>query len=226
MFQILVVEDDGKLRQLFKTVLSKNGYHVFGAEDGAQALEVLDQEHVDLIVSDVMMPNMDGFELARSLREADMDLPILIITAKGEYQDKEQGFSFGVDDYMVKPIDVNEMVLRVGALLRRVQSVSEKKLSFGTTVLEYESLTVYQDNHPQYLPQKEFYLLYKLASSPNKIFTRSQLMDEIWGMDSESDTKTVDVHVNRLRERFRDNPDFSIVTVRGLGYKVVNGHEE
>ncbi|MFZ7102051.1 MAG: response regulator transcription factor [Peptococcaceae bacterium] len=224
MFNILVVEDDKKLRQLFCTVLSKNGYRAVGAKDGAEALELLDKEYLDLIIADIMMPNMDGYELTKTLRDAQFNIPILMITAKESFHDKQRGFRVGTDDYMVKPIDVNEMVLRVGALLRRAQIVNEREQTLGNTIFEYDSLTVYQDGESLILPQKEFYLLYKLISYPNKIFTRQQLMDEIWGMDSESERQTVDVHINRLRKRFKDNKDFEIVTVRGLGYKAVKKH--
>lgn len=221
MFNVLLVEDDIKLRQLFCTVLTKNGYRTIGAGDGAEALEILDKEYIDMIISDIMMPNMDGYELTKTIRDAGINIPILMITAKESFQDKRQGFLAGTDDYMVKPIDVNEMVLRVGALLRRAKIINEKKLSLGNTTLEYDYLTVCYNGIQSVLPQKEFYLLYKLASYPNKIFTRQQLMDEIWGMDSESDSHTVDVHINRLRERLKDNNDFEIVTVRGLGYRAV-----
>jgi two-component system OmpR family response regulator len=225
MFTILVVEDDDNLRQLFCTVLNKNGYRTLNAKDGMEALDCIDKDYIDLLISDVMMPNMDGYELIKELRAAHYEIPILLITVKESFQDKQRGFMSGTDDYMVKPIDVNEMVLRVKALLRRAQIITERKLTFGTTILEYDTLTVYQDNIAVLLPQKEFYLLYKLASYPNKIFTRQNIMDEIWGMESESDERTVDVHINRLRERFKENQDFDIVTVRGLGYKVVKKNE-
>ncbi len=214
MFNILVVEDDEKLRQLICTVLIKNGYHAIGTKDGMEALDMIEKEYIDLIVSDIMMPNMDGYELTKMLREADYNLPILMVTARESFKDKQKGFLVGIDDYMVKPIDVNEMVLRVGALLRRAKIVNERKLICGNTMLDYDSLTVYQDGDTFTLPQKEFYLLFKLISYPNKIFTRQQLMDEIWGMESESDERTVDVHINRLRERFQKCCDFEIVTVR------------
>ena len=168
-----------------------------------------------------MMPGIDGFEFVKTLRDGGNTAPILMITAKDSFRDKQIGFMSGVDDYMVKPVDVNEMVLRVGALLRRAKSVSERKQAFGKTVLEYDTLTVYSDGTEITLPQKEFMLLYKLLSYPNKIFTRQQIMDDIWGPDSYTDAHTVDVHINRLRDRFRDNRDFEIVTVRGLGYKAV-----
>ncbi|WP_089610594.1 response regulator transcription factor [Dehalobacterium formicoaceticum] len=225
MFNILVVEDDKKLRRLLCTVLTKNGYHAIGAEDGLAALEILDQEYIDLIISDIMMPNMDGYELTKMLWETKHHLPILMVTAKESFDDKERGFLVGTDDYMVKPIDVNEMILRVGALLRRARIANERKLTCGNTILDYDSLTVYQNGQSFILPQKEFYLLFKLISYANKIFTRQQLMDEIWGMDSETDERTVDVHINRLRERFKDSGDFEIVTVRGLGYKAVRCHD-
>ncbi len=221
MFKILVVEDDAELRQLYCRALMKNGYQTFRAGDGEEALEVLDHEYVDLILCDIMMPRMDGFELTRELRAAGMTMPVLMITAKDAFGDKREGFDAGADDYMVKPIDVNEMVLRVGALLRRSKSASSRKLTVGGTTLDYDTLTVATRDGETTLPQKEFHLLYKLLSSTGHIFTRLQIMDDIWGMDSETDAHTVDVHINRLRDRFRANEDFEIVTVRGLGYKAV-----
>lgn len=221
MFNILVVEDDKKMRQLMVAVLKKNGYKAFCAEDGEMALEILNKEYIDLIISDIMMPNMDGYELTKSLRDANYNLPILMVSAKESFQDKQKGFMVGTDDYMVKPIDVKEMVLRVGALLRRSKIVNEHKLTFGETVLDYDALTVSQNGDATVLPKKEFYLLFKLLSYPGQIFTRQQLMDEIWGVDSEADERTVDVHIKRLRERFKTNSDFEIMTVRGLGYKAV-----
>lgn len=221
MFHILVVEDDVKLRALFCTVLSNHGYMAVPAESGEEALRLLDSQYIDLIISDLMMPGMDGYELIRKLRGSGYTLPILIITAKEQFEDKLMAFQAGTDDYMVKPIDVNEMVLRVGALLKRARIATERRISCGKTLLNYDALTVTVNGHETLLPQKEFYLLYKLMSYPNKIFTRQQLMDEIWGLDSTSDERTVDVHVNRLRERFKDCSDFVIMTVRGLGYKVV-----
>ena len=225
MFNILIVEDDKELRELFCTVLLKNGYNTISAKDGAEALDVLDKEYIDLIISDIMMPNMDGFELVKFIRDSPFSLPILMITAKESFQDKQRGFLLGVDDYMVKPINVNEMVLRVGALLRRAQIINEKKQCVGETLLEYDSLSVYQNDEVIVLPQKEFYILYKLVSYPNHIFTRQQLMDEIWGINSETEVRTVDVHINRLRDHFKNNMDFEILTVRGLGYKAVKKHE-
>ena len=221
MFNILVVEDDMKLRNLFCTVLLNNGYCAIPAESGLAALKILDTEYVDLIISDIMMPGMDGYELIETLRVSGYTLPILIITAKERFEGKQRGFLAGTDEYMVKPIDVNEMVLRIGALLKRARISTERKIICGKTVLNYDALTVTFNGEELLLPQKEFYLLYKLMSYPNKIFTRQQLMDEIWGVDSQSDERTVDVHINRLRERFKDCDDFQILTVRGLGYKVV-----
>lgn len=221
MFTILVVEDDAKLRQLFCTVLTRHGYRAVPAMNGEDALALLDKEYIDLMICDIMMPVMDGFELTRMLRDNNSQLPVLMVTARETFADKQQGFLVGIDDYMVKPVNVNEMILRVGALLRRAKIISERKIEWGETVLDYDTLTVIQGPESIVLPQKEFYLLYKMISYPNKIFTKQQLMDEIWGMDSESDEHTVVVHINRLRERFRDNPDFEIVTVRGLGYKAV-----
>lgn len=221
MFRILIAEDDVELRQLFQHVLMRNGYMVKGVSDGKEALDALEQDYFDLIISDIMMPNMDGYELVSSLREAGNQMPVLMITAKDAFDDMRRGFVSGTDDYMVKPVNVNEMVLRISALLRRAQMISERRQYIGETVLECDSLTVTTKNGSMILPQKEFMLLYKMVSFPGKIFTRQQLMDDIWGYESGSDTHTVEVHVGRLRERFRDNSDFKIVTIRGVGYKVV-----
>ena len=221
MFKILIAEDDHELRQLFEHVLEKHGYAVHGVSNGQEALEMLDKTYYDLIISDIMMPVMDGYELVQSLRQAGHSIPVLMITAKGGFDDMRQGFLSGSDDYMVKPVNVNEMVLRVGALLRRAQMIHDHRQSIGNTVMELDSLTVTTEKDSFVLPQKEFMLLYKMASYPGKIFTRHQLMDEIWGYDNESDTHTVDVHIGRLRDRFRDSTDFKIVTIRGVGYKVV-----
>ena len=221
MLKILIAEDDRELRQLFEHVLVKNGYSVRGVSNGQEALDAMDEEYFNLIISDIMMPVMDGYTLVRSLREAGDTTPVLMITAKDAFDDMRMGFLSGTDDYMVKPVNVNEMVLRVGALLRRAQMISERRQVIGGTTMECDSLTVTTENGSMVLPQKEFMLLYKMASFPGKIFTRQQLMDDIWGYDSESDTHTVDVHIGRLREKFRDSKDFKIVTLRGVGYKVV-----
>lgn len=221
MLKILIAEDDRELRQLFSHVLTKNGYSVKGVANGKEALDAMDGDYFDLIISDIMMPVVDGYELVRSLRDAGNTTPVLMITAKDSFDDMRRGFLAGTDDYMVKPVNVNEMVLRVQALLRRAQMISERRQVIGNTVMEIDSLTVTTDGESFILPQKEFMLLYKMAASPGKIFTRHQLMDDIWGYDNESDTHTVDVHIGRLRERFRDNLDFKIVTMRGVGYKVI-----
>ncbi len=224
MFNILVAEDDNEMRDLFCKVLERGGYKAFPAVDGEDALEILDREYIDLLICDVMMPNLDGFELAKMLRESEFNIPILMITAKGSFNDKSQGFASGADDYMVKPIDTGEMLLRVSALLRRARIVNERKLTVGETVLKYDYLTVNDGEKEITLPQKEFNILYKLLAEPGHIFTRQQLMDEFWGMDSETDARTVDVHINRLREKLGNNKDFSIMTVRGLGYKAVKNN--
>ena len=221
MFKILIAEDDRELRQLFQYVLVKNGYTVTGVSNGAEALEAIDAGYYDLIISDIMMPKVDGYELVRAIREAGQNTPVMMITAKDAFDDMRLGFLSGTDDYMVKPVNVNEMVLRVSALLRRAQMTSEHRQVIGNTVLECDSLTVRSGGESMTLPQKEFMLLYKMVSFPGRIFTRQQLMDEIWGYDSDTDTHTVDVHIGRLRERFRGNTDFRIVTMRGVGYKVV-----
>ena len=219
MFHIMVVEDDQALNKLICRVLVKNNYEVVPAFDGEEALSLLDQNYIDLIITDLMMPKVDVYDLTKELRESGYQLPILVVTAKDTFPDKLKGFKLGIDDYMVKPIDVNELLLRVEALLRRARIIYEKKLEFPHVCLDYINLTVTVDGKSQILPQKEFQLLYKLLSFPNQTFTRQQLMDELWGYDSETDIRTVDVHVNRLRDRFREVPYFQILTVRGLGYK-------
>ncbi|MBQ6711870.1 MAG: response regulator transcription factor [Clostridia bacterium] len=221
MFQILIAEDDAQLRQMFCRVLQRSGFTPIPVADGQEALEALEREVVDLIVSDIMMPRVDGYELVQALRESGSQIPVLMITAKDRFQDMQMGFLSGTDDFMVKPVNVNEMVLRINALLRRAKMITERRQTVGGTVLEFDGFTLQSREGTQVLPQKEFQLLYKLASYPGRIFTRQQLMEDIWGPDSESDIHTVDVHVGRLRERLRDNPDLEIVTVRGLGYKAV-----
>ncbi len=221
MFQILVVDDDRNTRMLLKAVLEAENYSVLTASDGVQALQVLDENHVDLVVLDVMMPNMDGYAFTKTLREGNDNLPILMISARQLPADKKKGFLVGTDDYMTKPIDEEEMLLRIRALLRRARIASEHRIVLGDVVLDYDSLTVTRKGETQELPQKEFMLLYKLLSYPGKIFTRIQLMDEIWGADSETGWETVTVHIGRLRRRFEGWPEFEIVSVRGLGYKAV-----
>ena len=222
MFNIMIVEDDQNQRKLMSNVLEQYGYNVFTANDGLEGLDQLEKKHIDLIILDIMMPRMDGFEFTSTLRQSGCNIPILMVSAKQSPIDKRKGFIIGTDDYMTKPVDEEEMVLRVGALLRRSRIANERKLTVGSTVLYYDSLSVEDKNGTSELPQKEFMLLFKLLSYPGKIFTRRQLMDEIWDMESESDERTVDVHVSRLRDKFRSNGDFEIVTIRGLGYKAVH----
>lgn len=219
MFTILITEDDKNLQRLMEAVLKREGYRVVKAEDGEEALEVLDKEHVDLLITDIMMPHLDGYRLTDALRGAKYDLPILMITAKETMEDKKKGFTLGADDYMVKPVDMDEMLLRVKALLRRSKIQSERKLSYGDIHLDWDRLTLNQGEESTELPKKEFQLLFKLLSYPGTIFTRQQLMDEIWGLEAESDERTIDVHIKRLRNRFENIREFEIVTVRGLGYK-------
>lgn len=224
MFQILIVEDDKNTARLIQAVLKHAGYEVFHAENGVVALELMDIQHIDLIVLDIMMPEMNGYEFTEQLRNAKDNTPILMVTAKQLPEDKCKGFIVGTDDYMVKPVNEEEMLLRIKALLRRAQIVNERKLHIGKVTLDYDTLTVTRGKESKTLPQKEFYLLYKLLSYPDKIFTRIQLMDEIWGMESETVDTTVNVHINRLRKRFEDYPEFEIVAIRGIGYKVVRKH--
>lgn len=219
MFDILVVEDDETLNKMMCAKLRQEQYHAFTAFDGEQALEVMDREHIDLVICDIMMPNMNGYELTRMLRSSYSAIPILMVTARGQMEDIEKGFAAGTDDYMIKPVNMKEMILRVGALLRRAQIASEKKLTAGSAVLDFNSLTVQIGSDRHELPPKEFFLLFKLLSNPNKIFTRLELLDEIWGMDVEVDDRTIDSHIKKLRRRFEEYSDFEIVTIRGLGYK-------
>lgn len=221
MINILVADDDKNTRLLMKAILEAAHYHVFTAADGQQALEVLDREHIDLVVLDIMMPNMDGYEFTATLRQSNNTLPILMVSAKQLPEDKHRGFLVGTDDYITKPIDEEEMLLRIKALLRRAKIVSDRRIVIGDVVLDYDSFTVSRPGQVQELPQKEFLLLYKLLSYPGKIFTRIQLMDEIWGMDCETGWETVTVHVGRLRKRFEGWEEFSVESVRGLGYKAV-----
>ena len=221
MFNILVVDDDKNTRLLLRTVLEAEKYNVFTAENGLKALQVMDAEHIDLVVLDIMMPEMDGYVFTKTLREADNNLPILMVSAKQLPADKRQGFLVGTDDYITKPIDEVEMLFRIKALLRRAKIANERKITVGDVVLDYDSFTVQKNGEVQVLPQKEFLLLYKLLSYPGKIFTRIQLMDEIWGAESDTGWETVTVHIGRLRKRFENYNEFSIESVRGLGYKAV-----
>lgn len=221
MFHILVVDDDKHTRMLLQAILQGANYTVTTACNGEEAINVMDREHIDLVVLDIMMPKMDGYEFTKTIREVNSTLPILMVTAKHQLADEKQGFLVGTDDYITKPIDEEKLLLRIKALLRRAQIVNEQKIVIGDVVLDYNSFTVSRNGETQVLPQKEFMLLYKLLSYPGQIFTRIQLMDEIWGTDSETGWETVTVHVGRLRKRFEGWDEFQIEAVRGLGYKAV-----
>jgi two-component system, OmpR family, response regulator len=220
MFHILVAEDDDALNKMICVKLKQENYQVWSASNGIEALDIMEGQHIDLLISDIMMPELNGYELTKSLRDSSYNMPILLITAREEMEYMERGFRMGTDDYMVKPIRLKELVLRVGALLRRAQIANEHKLMIGDITLNYNELTVYSNNEIMELPKKEFYLLYQLLSYPNKIFTRQQLLEEIWGMDAEVDERTVDSHIKKLRRKFENVSEFEIVTIRGLGYKV------
>ena len=222
MFSILIVEDDKELCELYCTVLSDNGYKTYTAENGEMALKILNDHYIDLMICDIMMPKMDGYELTKELRNSGYLLPILMITARGQLMDKKQGFMVGTDDYMVKPVNVNEMLWRIEALLRRSQLVNQRVLQIGETSLDCDTLCLSFKNKSLTLPKKELVLFYKLASSIGRIFTRIQIIDEIWGLDFEGDGHTLDVHIARLRAKLKENDDLEIITVRGLGYKAVN----
>ncbi|UNK16584.1 response regulator transcription factor [Paenibacillus sp. N3/727] len=219
MIQVLVVEDDKNLRKLIAASLEQHNYQALQAANSKEALRLLESSQVDLMISDIMMPETDGYELTQMLRNANYYFPILMVTAREDFEDKKRGFMAGTDDYMVKPLDLNEMLLRVAALLRRAKIANEHRIVIGNSILDYNTLTVTVNEASIELPKKEFYLLFKLLSYPGKIFTRQQLMDEIWGLNSEADERTVDVHVKRLREKLEPMSPFRIITVRGLGYK-------
>lgn len=221
MFNVLVVEDEKNLRKLMTAYLKKNQYNTFEAEDGVKALEVLENTHIDIIISDIMMSNMDGYELTRELRQVGINIPILMVTAKDNIEDKREGFLAGSDDYMVKPVDMEEMILRVGVLLRRANINIEKRITIGDVILNYNEMTIRKNGKIYEFPQKEFQILYKLLSYPERIFTRQDLMEEIWGVESESDPRTVDVHIKRVREKLKGIDEFEISTIRGLGYKAI-----
>ena len=225
MFKILVAEDDASTNRLFCAILRRAGYEPIPAVDGEDALRKLDEYKVDLLLCDVMMPRLDGFALTRMIRDSGSLLPVLMVTARALPEDKRQGFLVGTDDYITKPVDKEEMLLRIKALLRRARIVDERRITVGEVVLDYDSRTVRRGHDVQMLPPKEFELLYKLLAYPDRTFTRLQLLDEIWGLDSESDERTVNVHINRLRNRFYDWPEFEIQTVRGLGYRAVRKAE-
>ena len=221
MFKILVVEDDKNLRKLIVTCLEKANYTVFDTKNGEEALELMDRQYVDLIVTDIMMPEMNGYELIKELRDANYNTPILIITAKEDIEDKRGGFSLGADDYMVKPINIDELIMRVKSLLKRSNQANEKKIKIGDVELDYDKLEIRKKDKVYQLTQKEFYLLYKMLSTPDTIFKRQDLIEEIWGLENESDFRTVDVHIKRLREKLEDINEFEIVTIRGIGYKAI-----
>lgn len=221
MINILVVDDDKNTRLLMKAVLESENYSVYTAKEGKEALDVMDKNHIDLAVVDIMMPGMDGYEFTKILRESDEKLPILMVSAKQLSNDRKKGFMVGIDDYMTKPVDEEEMLLHINALLRRANIANERKIVIGNVTFDYDSLTVTKDKETMELPQKEFLLIYKLLSYPGKIFTRIQLMDEIWGAESDTGWETVTVHIGRLRKRFEGWEEFEIESVRGLGYKAV-----
>ena len=221
MFKILVVEDDKALNQTVCAYLNKNGYEAIGCLSANDAYNEMYGNLFDMIISDIMMPQIDGYEFARTVREMNQDIPILFMTAREDFESKRKGFGVGVDDYMVKPIDLNELVLRIEALLRRAKIVAGRKLTVGNTVLDMEEHSAYVGEEEIVLTVREFNILYKLLSYPKKTFTRSQLMDEFWDVESASGPRVVDVYMTKLRDKFKECEDFEIVTVHGLGYKAV-----
>lgn len=222
MFKLLVVEDDRELNKTVCSYLNQNGYEAVGCLSANEAYDAMYGGTLfDLIVSDIMMPEIDGFEFARTVRELNKEIPILFMTARDDFASKQRGFMMGIDDYMVKPIDLDELLLRVEALLRRAKIATSKKLTVGSLTLDAEEHTAYFHDEEIPLTVREFNLIYKLLSYPKKTFTRSQLMDEFWEGDSSSGPRTVDVYITKLRSKFAECHDFEIVTVHGLGYKAV-----
>ena len=221
MFKILVIDDDKNTRYFLKEVLELQRFEVLTAEDGLKGFDILENEKVDLVIVDIMMPNMDGYSFTKEIRRLNSDLPILMISAKQLTEDRKKGFMVGIDDYMSKPLDSEELLLHVNALLRRAKINSSRKIFVGDVVLDYDSYTVTNGDEIIELPKKEFMLLYKLLSYPDKIFTRIQIMDEIWGMDCDTGSETVTVHINRLRKKFEHWDVFEIKSIKGLGYKAV-----
>ena len=223
MFNILLVEDDNNLRRLMATVLKRNRYNVFQAENGNQAISIAADNHIDIMVCDIMLPEVNGYEVTEAVREFNVNLPVIMVTALETLDDKRRGFASGADDYMVKPIDTDELLMRIGALLRRAKATNERRISVGDIEIDLDSMTVNCNDQTFTLPKKEFFLLFKLLSMPNHIFTRSALMEELWNPDSDADERTIDVHIKRLRERLDEAgiTEFEIVTVRGLGYKAI-----
>ena len=221
MVNILIVDDDKNIRKLMQVVLERQGFNVYTASDGMQALKVIDEVKINLAIVDIMMPNMDGYEFTKTLRDGNEDLSVLMLSAKQLPEDRKKGFVAGIDDYMTKPVDIEELVLHVKALLRRAKINDEKRIVIGEVIIDSEKMTVTKNGESQELPQKEFLLLYKLLSYPDKIFTRIQLMDEIWGMDCDTAWETLTVHISRLRKRFENFDEFEIQSIRGLGYKAV-----
>ena len=221
MLNILLVEDDKNISKLMQAVLEQANYKPIPAYSSEEALDILDKLTIDLIVLDVMLPGMDGYEFAKMLRDHRMEIPILMVTALGEMLDMATGFTQGADDYMTKPINEEEFILRIKALLRRAKISTDHLIEIGETILNYDEFSIEHRGVKITLPKKEFLLLFKLVSYPDKIFTRRQLIDDIWSLESETDERSVDVHVNRIRDRLKENSDFDLVTVRGLGYKVV-----
>lgn len=221
MFKILVVEDDKELNKTVCTFLNNNGYEAIGCLDANEAYDALYENIVDLIVSDIMMPGVDGFEFARNVRNDNSDIPILFMTARDDIASKERGFRIGVDDYMVKPIDLDELFLRIGALLRRSKIAASRKLEIGNFVMDADEHTAYLNDDEISLTNREFDILYKLLSYPKKTFTRTQLMDEFWDADTLTAPRAVDVYMTKLRQKLADCQSFEIKTVHGLGYKAV-----
>lgn len=223
--KILVLEDDVKLNQIVCMKLNTNGFHTISCQNAISAFDNMASTTVDLIISDIMMPGIDGFEFAEFVRKQDKEVPILFVTAKDDFSSKEKGYRIGIDDYLVKPIDLDEMLLHVNALLRRANIASEKKLVIGNFTMDVEERVSYLNDEEIPLTVKEFQVLFKLLSYPKRTFTRTQLMDEFWGVDSETSSRTLDVHISHLRDKLTECKEFELISIRGIGYKAVLKHE-
>ena len=226
MFNVLVLEDDKNIRRLTEIKLKNEGYNVYAVENGKQGLEVIGEKHIDIIIADVMMDEMDGYEFISTIRELNITTPCIMVTARGSLQDKTQGFNLGVDDYMVKPIDFDELFMRMKAVLRRAKIVSEKKLIVGETTLDYETLTIYNKEHKVTLSKREFSILYKLLSYSEKSFSKSVIFEEFWDYDSDTEEDSVKVYINRIRNKIACFKEIDIETIRGLGYRGVKNEQK
>lgn len=221
MFSALIIEDDKHLNSMYCAFLREQGYETFSAYDAGEALRQFEENHIDIVLCDIVISRIDGIMIVEAIRELDAEVPVIMLTVLGDFRSKQRAFAAGSDDYMTKPVDLNELLLRITALLRRARSASKHRIVIGDAVLDNKSLTVVEGSETTVLPPKEFMVLFKLCTSPGRVFTRRDIMNDVWGIHAESNERTVDVHIKRLRERFANSKSFAIETVRGIGYKAV-----